>query len=216
MSDAPISLAAQLSERRTASAKKFAPDVRAAMMQATQALKNSGIENAAPKAGQKLPPFDLPNQNGDRRTLAELLANGPLVVTFYRGGWCAYCNMELRAWERALPAIRAKGAALVAITPELPDASASTAQKNELGFEILSDAGAEYARQLGLVFTLPESLRPIYKSFGIQIEQHNGSGQFDLPLPATFVLDRCGTIQSAFVDADYTYRQEPDEIAGSL
>lgn len=209
-------LADQLSERRTASAKNLPAEVHAVMMQATQVLKDSGIEATAPKVGEKLIPFDLPNQTGDRRRLDDLLGTGPIVVTFYRGGWCPYCNMELRAFQQALPALRTKGAKLVAITSELPDSSLSTTEKNELEFEILSDAKASYARKLGLVFTLPESLRPVYKSFGIEIEYHNGRGQFDLPLSATFVLNRSGLITSAFVDADYTYRQEPAEIIATL
>ncbi|WP_343563022.1 peroxiredoxin-like family protein [Kiloniella sp. b19] len=211
-----MSLADQLTERRTASAQNLPSDVHAAMMNATKFLKESGIEDAAPKAGEKLLSFELPNQNGDRRKLEDLLQNGPLVITFYRGGWCPYCNMELRAFQLELDAIKAAGAGLVAITPELPDASLSTTEKNELGFEVLSDVNSAYARELGLVFTLAEELRPIYKSFGIEVEQHNGEGQFDLPLSATFIVNSDGTIKSAFVDADYTYRQEPSEVVKAL
>ena len=115
-----------------------------------------------------------------------------------------------------LDEITSFGATLVAVTPELPDASLTTIEKNELGFEVLSDVNADYARSLNLVFTLPESLRPIYEGFGIHLEHHNGEGQFDLPLAATFVIKQDGTIASAFVDADYTVRQEPAQVVQEL
>ena len=170
----------------------------------------------APKTGDRLEDFTLPNHLGETRSLAALRERGPVVVTFYRGGWCPYCNLELRAYQAVLPEIKAAGATLVAITPELPDASLSTSEKNELEFEVLTDANADYARKLGLVFKLPERLRPIYQGLGINIEEHNGEGQFDLPLAATFVVDIDGFIASAFVDADYTSRAEPSDVVEVL
>ena len=97
-----------------------------------------------------------------------------------------------------------------------PDASLSTQEKNGLGFEVLSDTNSDYARELGLVFTLPDEIKPIYENFGISVEQHNGEGQFDLPLAATFVIKQDGVIHSAFVDVDYTQRKEPSEIVAEL
>ena len=137
-------------------------------------------------------------------------------MTFYRGGWCPYCNLELRAYQAVLPEIKAVGAVLVAITPELPDASLSTSEKNELEFEVLTDANSDYSREIGLVFTLPARLRPIYETFGINVEAHNGDGQFDLPLAATFIVDVDGSIASAFVNADYTVRAEPSDVVEVL
>ena len=186
------------------------------MMNATEELATSGITEAAPKVSDKLTSFNLPNQKGEAQSLEALLEKGPVVLTFYRGGWCPYCNLELRAYQEILSDIKMEGASLVAITPELPDASLSTSEKNELQFEVLTDKNSNYAREIGLVFTLPETLRPIYENFGIHIEEHNGSGQFDLPLAATFVLRQDGTIASAFVDADYTKRQEPSDVLNVL
>lgn len=134
------------------------------------------------------------------------------LITFYRGGWCPYCNLELREYQNSLEGIKVLNTTLVAITPELPDASLSTTEKNELQFEVLSDVNAEYAKSLSLVFSLPEELRSIYLSFGISLEEHNGEGQFDLPLAATFVVAQNGTIASASAEADYTLRQEPSEV----
>ena len=211
-----MSLASQLTKRREESKRTLPAEVHGAMLRATAELGASGIVDRAPKKGDVLRDFALPNQSGETRRLSDLVRKGPVVITFYRGGWCPYCNLELRAYQRVLDELDDVGATLVAITPELPDASLTTAEKNELAFEVLSDTGSAYARELGLVFTLPEELRPIYLSFGIDVEQHNGSGQFDLPLAATFVVDRERRIISSFVHADYTERQEPAEVVAAL
>lgn len=207
-----MSLSEQLTEFRNSFLTNVPADVRAIMANATEELTKSALVENAPKNGDKLNSFELSDQNGKVLTLQALLANGPLVITFYRGGWCPYCNLELKGYQEILPEIKAAGASLVAITPELPDASLSTSEKNELAFTVLSDVNADYARELGLVFTLPEELKPIYQNFGIDLEQHNGDGQFDLPLAATFVVAQDGTIASSFVDTDYTLRQEPTEV----
>lgn len=191
-------------------------DVQELMASATQALADSGLAGRALTTGQVLPNAELVNVKGDAVALGDLLKRGPLVITFYRGGWCPYCNLELRAYQEHLAEIEALGATLVAITPELPDSSLGTAEKNELGFEVLSDVNAAFAKQLGLAFDLPEELRPIYESFGLDLELHNGAGQFSLPLAATYVVQADGTVASAFVDADYTKRQEPTEVLAAL
>ena len=179
-------------------------------------LSESGIVEGAPKVGEKLKDFKLSGPLGEDRNLSQLRETGPVVVTFYRGGWCPYCNLELRAYQDVLQDIKDAGATLVAITPELPESSLTTSEKNELKFEVLSDVNSEYAKEIGLVYTLPEELRPIYESFGIELEKHNGKEQFDLPLAATFIVDVDGTITYSFVTADYTVRAEPSEIVKGL
>lgn len=211
-----MSLQEQLSELKAKSIANHPKEKIDAMLDETQKLSKSGIVENAPKAGEKLRDFTLPNQLGEKRSLASLREHGPIVVTFYRGGWCPYCNLELRAYQKVLHDIKAAGATLVAITPELPDASMSTSEKNELEFEVLTDANSDYAREIGVVFTLPERLRPIYESFGIDVEAHNGLEQFDLPLSATFVVDVDGSIVCASVDADYTVRAEPSNVVKVL
>lgn len=206
----------QLTERRDASAQNLPQDVHQVMMSETKALKAKALEQHAPKAGDTFPGFTLNNQSGQETKLEDLLLQGPVVVTFYRGGWCPYCNMELRAYQDVLDDITAAGASLVAISPELPDASLTTIEKNELKFTVLSDPGAEYAKSLGIVFTLPDTLKPIYAEFGINVEQHNGKERFDLPLAATFVINKDGKVVFADVNADYTYRAEPSEIVKLL
>ncbi|MDO6683994.1 MULTISPECIES: peroxiredoxin-like family protein [unclassified Agarivorans] len=207
-----MSLQTEIADYIASFIQKAPLNVQQVMKQATKNLSESNIAANTPQQGQALPSFTLANQNGEKVSLNALLKDGPLVVTFYRGGWCPYCNLELRAYQQILPQIKALGANLVAITPELPDASLSTAEKNELQFQVLSDVNAEYAKSLDIVFALPEELRPIYSSFGIEVEQHNGAGQFDLPLAATFVVAQDGSIASAFVEADYTKRQEPSDL----
>lgn len=212
----PMSLQEQLSTLKAQTIANLPEELAAVMVDETEKLTASGIVALAPKPGDIFEDFTLPNHLGEKRSLAALRERGPVVVTFYRGGWCPYCNLELRAYQAVLPEIKAAGATLVAITPELPDASLSTSEKNELEFEVLTDANSDYSREIGLVFTLPARLRPIYETFGINVEAHNGDGQFDLPLAATFIVDVDGSIASAFVNADYTVRAEPSDVVEVL
>lgn len=191
-------------------------DVLKAFMEATERLVKSGIAERALNVGDALPDFTLPNTRGEAVSSRDLLKSGPLVINFYRGGWCPYCNLELNALQKALPQIQALGAQLVAITPELPDKSLSTTEKNSLTFEVLSDKGNAVSKTFGLVFTLAEKLRPLYSNLGIDIPEFNGDESFELAMPATYVVDTKGTITLAFVDADYTKRLEPAEVIEAL
>ena len=191
-------------------------EAQVAMAQAGSEIAQLGIEDRSLKVGDAIPPVTLPNALGKSVAVPDLLKAGPVVIAFYRGGWCPYCNMELRALQQALPAIKAQGAQLVAIAPETPDNSLSTQEKNDLSFEVLSDVGNQVARAFGLVFTLPEYLRPLYQNFGIDLEAYNGDSSFELPVPATYVVDTTGTIVHAFVNVDYTQREDPDNIVAAL
>lgn len=190
--------------------------ITATMARTGTELATSGVVESALKAGDRLPACQLPNATGKIVDVRALLAQGPVVLAFYRGAWCPYCNLELRALQQALPEMQALGATLVAISPQTPDASLSTAEKNELAFEVLSDVGNQFARACGLVFTLANELRPIYTGFGIDVPAHNGDDTFELPLPATYIVAQDGSIAHAFVDADYTLRMEPAEIIAAL
>lgn len=195
---------------------KVPADVQAVMAQATNDLVASGIIDRSLKVGDSLPAITLPNATGDRVSVQAALGNGPVVIAFYRGGWCPYCNMELHALQQVLPEIEAAGATLIAISPETPDSSLSTQEKNDLTFEVLTDDKNAVARELGLVFALPEVLRPIYESFGIDIPAYNGDESFELPVPATYVIAPNGEIVYAFAEADYTQRAEPAEVVAAL
>lgn len=204
----------QLKEKRIASEQRLPKDTFISMQEAIASLKSSSIEKLAPKVGEKLPSFVLPNQLQEMITLESLLAHGPVIITFYRGNWCPYCNLELQAYQYHLEKIKALGVSLVAIGPELPDESLTTIEKNELQFQVLSDVNCDYAKELGIAFPLADKLRPIYAEFGIDLEQKNGS--FELPVSATFVVDQDGMILESTVDVDHTIRQDPLAIISLL
>jgi peroxiredoxin len=187
-----------------------------AMTRADLELARSGILEKALKAGAMAPDFALADVHGDPVSLSSLRKAGPVVLSFYRGGWCPYCNLELRALQQVLPEIRQLGASLVAVSPQLPDASLTTAEKNALAFPVLSDAHSDVARAFGVVFELAEELRPIYTRFGHALPDLSGDARWLLPIPATYVIDRDGSITLAFVDVDYRKRLEPSEILTTL
>ena len=210
------SLAAQLQAFKAAFAGRVPPARVALMERATAELKKTGIETAAKQRGERMPSLSLPDATGNLVSLDQLLAQGPLVVVFYRGGWCPYCNLELRAWQTHLPELERLGATLVAISPQTPDNSLSTVEKNVLAFPVLSDSELEAASAFGVGFTLPPELAELYLSVGNNLPEINGNGQWVLPIPASFVIDQHGVIQAAYIDADYRNRAEPAEIMDLL
>lgn len=169
----------------------------------------SGIAQRALKAGDHAPDFRLHDARGGFVRLKDLLGAGPVVLSFYRGRWCPYCNLELRGLQKALPETTRLGATLVAVSPQTPDESLSNADKNELAFSVLSDVGSATAKAFGIAYDLAEELRPIYARFGHALQEKNGDESWVLPIPATYVIDRDGTIALAFVDVDYRNRLEP-------
>ena len=212
-----MTLKDQLDTMRAGSAQKIPQETLAVMQSATEDLVASGIAEQSVDEGSAAPAFSLPNAVGETVAADTLWAEGPVVVSFYRGGWCPYCNVELRALQQRLPEIEALGARLVAITPETPDNALSTQAKNEIGFDVLSDGGNEVASAFGLTFRLPDAVNDIYKGqFGIDLEACNGESSQTLAIPATFVIDKGGAVLKAFVDADYTKRAEPDQIIDAL
>jgi len=206
------SLASQLASYKAGFIGR-APAPRVAMMEAATAhLKSTGIESIALKVGDRSPSLSLPDAMGERVHVDRLLEQGPVVAIFYRGGWCPYCNLELRAWQAHLAELHSLGATLVAISPQTPDNSLSTAEKNALAFPVLSDSDLAAAHGFGIAFTLPPELVELYGSVGNNLPELNGNGQWVLPVPATFVIDRSGVIQFAHVEADYRERAEPDDV----
>jgi len=181
-------------------------------------LVQAGLEKHSVKVGQKFPAFILPNQTGQLIRSEDLNRAGPLVVTFYRGGWCPYCNLALRGMQRVLPDIERLGGRLVAVTPEQPDDSLSTAEKAGLTFDVLTDDGLGYARQLGIVWKIPDyALQWHEQYFGLHFEQHNGVGHRDeLPVPATFVVDRNGVVAWCFLEAAYWKRADPKDVVEAV
>lgn len=192
------------------------PETTATMRAATDKLARSGIKDRTLKEGETIPEFSLQNAFGKPVSSADVLADGPAVLNFYRGGWCSYCNIEMRALQERLPEIEALGATLVAIAPELPTKAEATQAKNELTYEVLSDAGNDLSKKFGLVFSLAEEVREIYQTMGIDVPDYNGDDSFDLPIPATYVVGKDGTVLKAFADPDYTKRLDVEDILEAL
>jgi peroxiredoxin len=211
-----MSLQQELEQFRTEFMGKVPAEIREAMTKADLALAASGIVEQARKANDAAPLFTLNDARGKAVALSDLLQLGPVVVSFYRGGWCPYCNLELRALQMVLPQIQALGASLVAISPQTPDQSLSTAEKNALAFPVLSDTGSKVAKAFGIAFDLAEELRPIYTRFNHALPDVNGDDSWVLPIPATYVIDSDGRIALAFVDSDYRVRLEPAQVLSAL
>ena len=179
-------------------------------------LINSGAAENALKEGAQAPDFALPDARGTAVRLSHLLTQGPVIMTFYRGQWCPYCHLALRAYQQALPYLQARGASLVAISPQTPDHSRAMAEKLELTFALLSDRGNHVARQFGLVFTIDEAARGAHKQVGADLPAFNGDNSWELPMAGTFLVDQSGTVRLAFVDPDFTRRLDPSVIIARL
>jgi len=196
---------------------RTAPSGRAALYEARiEELRAGFALEKAVGTGDDAPGFSLPDVRGNRVSLPDLLQRGPVVVTFYRGGWCPYCNIQLRAYQAILPEMAALGARLVAISPQLPDGSLTTAQTNALTFDVLSDAGNAVARRFGLVYALPEDLREALRVSNKALPAINGDGSWELPVPATYVIAPDGHIALASIEVDYRKRLEPEAILAAL
>lgn len=176
----------------------------------------SGAAKHALKEGEQVPNFILPDTLGKDVALADLLAQGPVVIAFYRGAWCPYCNLQLHAYQQILPQIRDLGASLLAISPQTPDKSLTLSEKQALTFPVLSDVGNQVARRFGLVFTLDETVREAYKLVGADLPAYNGSDSWELPIPGTFIVDRSGLVRLAFVDPNFTTRLDPSALLEAL
>jgi peroxiredoxin len=211
-----MSLKAELDAFRSEFMARVPPEVREAIVRADMDLAASGIVQRALKAGGRAPDFSLPDARGRYVRLNGLLASGPVVLSFYRGGWCPYCNLELLALQQALPEITLLGATLVAVSPQTPDESLSTSEKNALAFPVLSDAGSATAKSFGIAYDLAEELRPIYRRFGHALPDKNGDASWVLPIPATYVIGKDGAIALAYFDVDYRNRLAPAEILTAL
>jgi peroxiredoxin len=208
------SLQAELDAFKAAWVDRVGPEA-AAMMAAD-------IESLAPQAakalqaGDQFPSVALTDHRGQSTDIAALAADQPVVVTFYRGGWCPYCNMELRAFQQAQPAIERMGARLVAVSPETPDNTLSTAEKNDLAFTVLSDSGGRLADALGIRFPLSPEVKAYFVKAGHDLPVRNAEDGWSLPMPATYVVAKGGRIALAEVDPDYRKRLEPQAVLDAL
>ncbi|NRT56606.1 peroxiredoxin-like family protein [Sphaerotilus uruguayifluvii] len=182
-----------------------------------QDLQSAGRFPDVLQVGDLVPLFELPDAHGRPVRLADLLARGPVVLSFYRGAWCPFCNMELRSLQRVLPELQALGASLVAISPELPDHSLPLVEREGLSFPVLTDLGNTVARQFGIVFPLEGEVRRIsLEVFQVDLPRFNGDASWDLPVPATFVIAPDRSIRLAFFDPEFRHRVEPQVVVQAV
>lgn len=197
--------------------RSFVPAERLATVErAIEELKNSALPEQAIKQGAKAPAFELPDGDGRLWRSEDLLRGGPLVIVFYRGRWCAYCNTQLVALQEIHKQITSAGAGLVAISPQTQKHSYMTRDMHKLRFPVLSDAGNAVARKFGLVYRVPAELQAMYESIYTKLPGYNGDQSWELPLPATYVVQPDGTISHVRVDADWRQRPEPEELLREL
>ncbi|MEM9082142.1 MAG: peroxiredoxin-like family protein [Planctomycetota bacterium] len=215
MNTASTSLQDKLDERRTAFNAQASDEMKAAFEQGViEVGQDPAIANAK-RVGDTAPNFTLPGPTGEQVELKNLLNNGPVVLTWYRGGWCPYCNIQLKAYQDRLDEFQALGAQLVALSPETPDNSLDTKQKNELEFHVLSDLGNRVAGSYGVAYILPTVVQQQFKG-RLDVPGQNGDDTWGLPLAATYVIDTDGTIIYAYIDKDYRKRAEPEVILEAL
>lgn len=210
-----VSLKSQLDETKANFEKNADATKKRIYKEGFDDLANSDILSKAKSVGDLAPNFILKNALGESVSLNDYLKKGPVVLTWYRGGWCPYCNLTLNQLQQELPNFKANGANLLALTPELPDKSISTKEKHQLEFEVLSDVHNKVAKDYGIVFQLIDDVANIYNN-SFELNKHNGDASNELPLAATYIINEEGKIEYAFLDTDYRNRAEPSEITEHL
>ena len=184
---------------------------------AVQELFATGVENNILRPGDAAPSFTLPDAlTGKTVRSSDLLAVGPVVVNFFRGRWCPYCMTELEIWQQLYPAVRERGALLIAISPQLPRQNDFTVQQHSLTFPVLSDAGAKVATDFGLTYHVPESMQQHYRSILVNVPFINGDTSWRLPLPATFVIGQDNILRYSEAHADHRVRPDPQDVLAAL
>lgn len=211
-----MTLTEQLKERADASAATKPAEDLATLNNSVHEVEAAGIVNNALKVGDTAPDFALVDATGTTVRLTELLTAGPVVIAFYRGSWCPYCNLELKALQEKLPELQAAGATLVAISPQTPDESLSLEEKHNLGFPVLSDGDLAAINGFGLLHPVDDRTKAYYEKSGYDLVKSNGATGWQLPLPATYVIAPDRTIRFAFVNADYKLRAEPADVVEAV
>ncbi|MEV6873582.1 peroxiredoxin-like family protein [Amycolatopsis sp. NPDC051128] len=206
-----MTLNSALTDFRTEGMKVWPADLAATLVKHPRDLVESAKYAKFAAVGATAADFSLPDADGSSVSLGDLTADGPAVLVFYRGQWCPYCNLTLRAYQaEVVPELGMHGARLAAISPQLPDGSVAVKETNELSFPVLSDVGNVVARTFGLTFTVDEDVRPTMVKIGADLTKHNGD--WELAHPSVLVVDRERVIRFADVHPDYTTRTEPADI----
>jgi peroxiredoxin len=202
-------------QARTSAKPGFSADEQAVMARAKAALAKT-LPDPGIKVGERAPDFTLPNAFGQRVNLYDELKKGPVVLVFYRGAWCPFCNMHLHALRESLPRFQALGAQLIAITPQTPDKSLEQFKAAPREFDVLSDLDSTAMRAYRLLFEVDPDLAAVYRKHGLDLIEYNGPGRNVLPAPGTFVIDRDGIVRAMQADTDYTKRMEPADVIRAL
>ena len=210
-------IAEQANDVKATAASRLPAEVVAVFASDQAALAAGGIPTGAVAVGDQLAAFTLPDATGQLQTLDELTVDGPAVIVFYRGGWCPYCNLTLRTYERdLLPQLSGYSARLIAISPETPDASLSTQEKNELTYTVLSDTGAHLADALRITFDPSEEGLAAQRALGVDIRTTRDDGGTQLPMPTVLIVDRDRIVRFVDIHPDYTGRTEVSDILAAL
>lgn len=205
-----------LSSCTHSNSKKSDVDPKQVMSQATEKLRATGIEQKAKKKGDKYVDFVLLNQRHEKIQLKQVLKNRPVILTFYRGGWCPYCNEQLQDYQARLGDIKKRNARLIAVSPDRPTSSQDKTSAREIEFDVLSDPDNQVAEKYNLVFEVGLDVQDVYRGFGIDLEKAQGNNRWRLPVPATYVISKKGEIIYSFVDVDYKKRAKVDDILKAL
>lgn len=186
------------------------------IMQDLEEQITNGIEETALKVGDKMPEFELKNHLGNSVKSSELLSDGPLIIDFFRGDWCPYCVLELAAYQEILPEIKEVGASVVAISGQIGEISKTLVERHSLEYDILSDLGNKVAKQFGLSFKVPKSIKELYEGFGVDFVNGYGNENYELPFAGTYVVDKDGTVLDCFASYDYSQRMEPADALEAI
>lgn len=210
------SLAEQIEKLNHTLSSQLPDEVFEAFGKSIEELKTKKIEEGSLKTGEKIPEFILPSAHGKWVSSKEILSKGKMILAFYRGSWCPYCNLELKFLQDHLSEIKNKNAVLVAISPQSPDHSLTMIEKNNLEFEVLTDTDNILAEKLGIAFQLQDFVLSHYKALGIDLEDYNKNKRNTLPVPAVFVIDENGYVVFRFLDVNYMNRINIEELINVL
>jgi peroxiredoxin len=211
-----MTLREQLEQQKAGFLAKVPAEVQTAIFRLVNEQQQSGIVFGL-KEGDRAPNFSLTNSLGEQLELYRELAATPVVLVFYRGGWCPYCNIQLRAYQQMLPDIRKLGCQLIAVSPQSPDNSLSQQEKENLAYQVLSDPHGRVAASYNLLFELPDYLQQTYQHvLKLDLLAYNQTDRWVLPVPATYVVDKTATVRRAYVNPDFMRRMEPEEIIDQL
>lgn len=212
-----VSIREQSDQIQAAAATRLPAAVAQVFGRTLEQLRQQGVPAGSIKVGDTMEDFTAPDATGRQVALAELLATGPVVLVFYRGGWCPYCNLALRTYQsELLPELAAFGARLVAISPQTPDESMSTTEKAGLAFTVLSDAGSRIAHDIGIAFQPAEEILAAQRSLGLDIADGNAEGSRQLPMPTVLIIDTDRSVRFVDIQPAYTSRTEVADILHAL